>query len=170
MRPNDAMAGVARESIVPISWFGFAAAWTLRSAFRRQECTSLISVSVRREYCGWNVAVRGDQYLELTAAIVPVLREADIFGDLVDESFGILLIDADEAAAHRVIHRVAEKLGTVPFWTPATFAIGAAVSPTHGIELAALLEHAASHPVLSLRPRFTAADRKPRMPKGTAAV
>jgi hypothetical protein len=156
------MAGVPRGSI-PASWFASVAGWMLRSAFRRREYTSLISVGVRRECLGWSVAVGADQSGELTAVIAPVVRDADLFGCLADESLGILLVDANDAATHGVIHRLAETLGTVQFRIPVTFAIGAAVSPTHGIHLRALIDHAASHPVLSLRPRFTPADGIPRM-------
>ena len=168
VRPNDLLAGVTRGSTLPASLFAYVAGWMLRSSFRRPEYTSLITIGVRRECLGWSVAVNPDHYCELTTAIARVLRNADVFGHLADDRFGILLVDADEATAQAVIGRIAETLGTVEFLIPATFAIGAAVSPTHGTSLLALTNHAASHPVLSLRARFTPADWMPRMLDGTA--
>lgn len=164
------MAGVARGAVLPANWFAFLASWALRSAFRRREYTSLITLGVRRECLGWSVTVDADQDVELTTALTPLLRETDTFGDLVDDRFGILLVDADEAATWCVIHRIAETLATVQFSTPTTFEIGAAISPTNGMDLPALGAYAASHPALSLRPALTAADRMPRVLRDGGAV
>jgi hypothetical protein len=110
-----------------------------------------LSIGISREFVGWSVSVGSDAHLEFTSAIAPTLREADLFGEIDQATFGVLLCDANEAAGYRVVQRLAEPLGHVRFSAPLVFVIGAATSPTDGVDIAALTAHAASHPVLTLQ-------------------
>ena len=164
MRPLEALAGPPSSRILPAGWFAFITAWTLRRSCRSNDYTALLRIHASREFAGSRVDVGGVGLSELADVIAPLIRNTDLIGEVGDGGLGIVLSDADEIAGACVVQRLAEVLATVHFSTALTFALGVGACPTHGTSLAALLEHAESHPVLNVHAPLSA-DRLPDAPE-----
>src|SRR5262249_49507594 len=128
---------------------------------RHSNYLSLVTIRASREYVGLSVEVAGPSLTELADVVAPLIRESDLMGELDDGQLGLLLLQADDAAAFRVIQRLGEMLGDVRFSVVLGFAIGTACCPRNGIDMRGLVAHASSHPVLNVRAPRTALDDPP---------
>lgn len=88
---------------------------------------------------------------ELARVIGRVVRETDILSPGVDGQLSLVLLDADFDSSMRVVDRLMTWVEHYEFRTPATFSIGAASCPTHGVDLASLRSAAAARPIQSRR-------------------
>jgi hypothetical protein len=158
MLSAEAAALSPADTIVPATWFAFMAGWTVRCGLRTNDYTSLITIQARRDLAGSSVDLASAGLLELARVTAQTIRATDLIGELPDEGLGILVADADEDAGCRFVQRIAEALATVHFSTGLTFTLGVAVSPTHGIDVPALIAHAESHPTLNVHGLSPASD------------
>jgi hypothetical protein len=142
-----------RHLVLSANWFDFIVHRTLRQALRYTDYLTLVMIRATREHVGWTVDVGSPALTDVAEVVAPAVRETDVIGELEDGRLGLLLLHADDAAALRVIERFGETLGDVQFSAPLAFAIGAACCPTNGIDMDALVAHAISHPILSVRAR-----------------
>jgi hypothetical protein len=147
--------------VLPATWFRFIVHWSLRQALRQANYLSLVTIRANREYVGLSVEVAAQSLTELADVVAPLIRESDLMGELDDGQLGLLLLQADDAAAFRVIQRFGEMLGDVRFSVALGFAIGTACCPHNGIDMHGLVAHALSHPVLNVRAPRTALDDPP---------
>lgn len=159
MRRGGAKGGSPPDGLVPADWFARVAAWTLRRAFRRNEYVALVTIAARREFPGWEVDVGPEHLIAASAAVRPTIRETDLIGELTGGNLGLLVSDGDEATTCRLVQRIGDTFATQQLPTSLTFAIGAAICPTHGIDLTTLIAHAASHPMLNVRSRPVSVER-----------
>lgn len=88
---------------------------------------------------------------ELARVIGRVVRETDILSPGIDGQLSLVLLDADFDSSMRVVDRLMAWVEHYEFRTPATFSIGAASCPTHGVDLATLRSAAAARPIQSRR-------------------
>ncbi len=88
---------------------------------------------------------------ELARVIGRVVRETDILSPGSDGRLSVVLLDADFDSSMQVVDRLMTWVEHYEFRTPASFSIGAASCPTHGVDLASLRQAAAAHPVQSRR-------------------
>jgi hypothetical protein len=88
---------------------------------------------------------------ELARVIGRVVRETDILSPGSDGRLSVVLLDADFDSSMQVVDRLMTWVEHYEFGTPASFSIGAASCPTHGVDLASLRQAAASHPIHSRR-------------------
>jgi hypothetical protein len=94
---------------------------------------------------------------ELARVVGRVVRETDIVSPDQDGRLSIVLLDADFDSSMQVVERLMTWVEHYEFRTPASFSIGAASCPTHGVDLASLRSAAASR---SIQPR--------RAPRGSS--
>ena len=90
---------------------------------------------------------RAELVRELARVIGRVVRETDILSPGRDGRLSVVLLDADFDSSMQVVDRLMTWVEHYEFRTPASFAIGAATSPTHGVDLISLRSAAASRPV-----------------------
>jgi hypothetical protein len=88
---------------------------------------------------------------ELARVIGRVVRETDILSPGPDGQLSLVLLDADFDSSMRVVERLMAWVEHYEFRTPATFSIGAASCPTHGVDLATLRSAAAARPIQARR-------------------
>jgi GGDEF domain-containing protein len=124
---------------------------TLRHACRSNEYTTLITLQASRDFVGSSsIDVDLQKFDEVAGAIAPAVRETDFFGALTDHHLALLVVDAGEATACRVVERIADRITCTHFWASLTFQIGVAVYPTDGNNMTTLVEHATLHPAVNL--------------------
>src|SRR4029078_12173956 len=75
---------------------------------------------------------------ELARVIGRVVRETDILSPGPDGQLSLVLLDAAFDSSMRVVERLMTWVEHYEFRTPATFSIGAASCPTHGVDLVSL--------------------------------
>ena len=94
---------------------------------------------------------------ELARVVGRVVRETDILSPDREGRLSVVLLDADFDSSMQVVGRLMTWVEHYEFRTPASFSIGAASCPTHGVDLGSLRSAAASQ---SVQPR--------RAPRGSS--
>ncbi len=94
---------------------------------------------------------------ELARVVGQVVRETDILSPDQEGRLSVVLLDADFDSSMQVVERLMTWVEHYEFRTPASFSIGAASCPTHGVDLVSLRSAAASR---SIQPR--------RAPRGSS--
>ncbi len=94
---------------------------------------------------------------ELARVVGRVVRETDILSPDREGRLSVALLDADFDSSMEVVGRLMAWVEHYQFRTPASFSIGAASCPTHGVDLVTLRAAAASR---SVQPR--------RAPRGSS--
>jgi hypothetical protein len=100
---------------------------------------------------------RSELARELARVVGRVVRETDILSPDQEGRLAVVLLDADFDSSMVVVERLMTWVENYEFRTPASFSIGAASCPTHGVDLASLRSAAASR---SVQPR--------RAPRGSS--
>jgi len=133
---------------LPPEVFDFVVNNELKRAIRSQNFLTLLVVdpTPRSEE-----GQRSQLARELARVIGRVVRETDILSPGVDGQLSLVLLDADFDSSMRVVDRLMTWVEHYEFRTPATFSIGAASCPTHGVDLATLRSAAAARPIQSRR-------------------
>lgn len=157
MRRPVEPTGVDLRDIVPARWFEFILGWTLRHAYRHNDYLSLITIRAAREFVGSAITLGLPELSELGDVVVRAIRDVDLLGECAGGELGILCLDVDAGEANRLAERIADAIRSVEFSEPLTFTIGVAACPTDRSDVAGLIEHAASHPVMSVRGSVRAA-------------
>ncbi len=109
-RPAEALAGVPPPEVLSADAFAFMVDRTLRHACRSNEYATLITLQASRDFVGLSIDVDLPKFDEVAAAIAPAVREIDFFGALTDRRLALLVVDAGEATARRVVERIADQI------------------------------------------------------------
>jgi len=133
---------------LPPEVFDFVVNNELKRAIRSQNFLTLLVVDPTPRSADGQ---RSQLARELARVIGRVVRETDILSPGVDGQLSLVLLDADFDSSMRVVDRLMTWVEHYEFRTPATFAIGAASCPTHGVDLATLRSAAAARPIQSRR-------------------
>ena len=133
---------------LPPEVFDFVVSNELKRAIRSQNFLTLLVVDPTPSS---PEGQRSQLARELARVIGRVIRETDILSPGVDGRLSLVLLDADFDSSMRVVDRLMTWVEHYEFRTPATFSIGAASCPTHGVDLATLRSAAAARPVPSRR-------------------
>src|SRR6185312_12827041 len=124
--------------------FDFVVNNELKRAIRSQNFLTLLVVDPTPRH---GEGQRPELARELARVIGRVVRETDILSPGRDGRLSVVLLDADFDSSMQVVDRLMTWVEHYEFRTPASFAIGAATSPTHGVDLTSLRSAAASRPV-----------------------
>jgi len=157
MRRPVKPTGFDLRDIVPARWFEFILGWTLRHAYRHNDYLSLITIRAARESVDSAIALGLPGLRELADVVVRAIRDVDLLGECAGGELGILCLDVDAGEANQLAQRIADAIRSVEFSAPLTFTIGVAACPRDGSDVSGLVEHAASHPVMSVRGSVRAA-------------
>jgi hypothetical protein len=133
---------------LPPEVFDFVVNNELKRAIRSQNFLTLLVVEPTPHTAEGQ---RPDLARELARVVGRVVRETDILSPGADGRLSLVLLDADFDSSMQVVDRLMAWVEHYEFKTPATFAIGAASCPTHGVDLATLRSAAASRTVQSRR-------------------
>jgi hypothetical protein len=133
---------------LPPEVFDFVVNNELKRAIRSQNFLTLLVVNPTPRTAEGQ---RPQLARELARVIGRVVRETDILSPGIDGELSLVLLDADFDSSMRVVDRLMTWVEHYEFRTPATFSIGAASCPTHGVDLATLRSAAAARPVQSRR-------------------
>jgi len=133
---------------LPPEVFDFVVNNELKRAIRSQNFLTLLVVDPTPRSADGQ---RSQLARELARVIGRVVRETDILSPGVDGQLSLVLLDADFDSSMRVVDRLMAWVEHYEFRTPATFSIGAASCPTHGVDLATLRSSAAARPIQSRR-------------------
>jgi hypothetical protein len=128
--------------------FDFVVTNELKRAIRSQNFLTLLVVEPTPRTADGH---RSELVRELARVICRVVRETDILAQDREGRLSVVLLDADFDSSMRVVDRLMAWVEHYEFRTPASFSIGAASCPTHGVDLASLRQSAASHPIQSRR-------------------
>jgi hypothetical protein len=128
--------------------FDFVVKNELKRAIRSQNFLTLLVVDPTPRTAEGQ---RAELARELAQVIGRVVRETDILSPGSDGRLSVVLLDADFDNSMQVVDRLMTWVEHYEFRTPASFSIGAASCPTHGVDLASLRQAAASHPIQSRR-------------------
>ena len=129
---------------LPPEVFDFVVNNELKRAIRSQNFLTLLVVQPTPRTTEGH---RSELARELARVIGRVVRETDILSPSADGRLSLVLLDADFDSSMQVVDRLMTWVEHYEFKTPATFAIGAASCPTHGVDLASLRSAAASRTV-----------------------
>lgn len=124
--------------------FEFVVTNELKRAIRSQNFLTLLLVDPAPRTAEGQ---RADLARELARVIGRVVRETDILSPGRDGRLSVALLDADFDSSMQVVDRLMTWVEHYEFRTPASFSIGAASCPTHGVDLVSLRSAAASRPV-----------------------
>ena len=124
--------------------FDFVVNNELKRAIRSQNFLTLLVVDPIPRHAEGQ---RPELARELARVIGRLVRETDILSPGIDGRLSVVLLDADFDHSMQVVDRLMTWVEHYEFRTPATFAIGAASCPTHGVDLASLRSAAASRTV-----------------------
>lgn len=133
---------------LPPEVFDFVVNNELKRAIRSQNFLTLLVVDPTPRT---SEGQRPQLARELARVIGRVVRETDILSPGVDGRLSLVLLDADFDSSMHVVDRLMTWVEHYEFRTPATFSIGAASCPTHGVDLATLRSAAESRPVQARR-------------------
>jgi hypothetical protein len=133
---------------LPPEVFDFVVNNELKRAIRSQNFLTLLVVDPTPRT---SEGQRPQLARELARVIGRVVRETDILSPGVDGRLSLVLLDADFDSSMHVVDRLMTWVEHYEFGTPATFSIGAASCPTHGVDLATLRSAAESRPVQARR-------------------
>jgi hypothetical protein len=133
---------------LPPEVFDFVVNNELKRAIRSQNFLTLLVVDPTPRTADGQ---RPQLARELARVIGRVVRETDILSPGVDGRLSLVLLDADFDSSMGVVDRLMAWVEHYEFRTPATFSIGAASCPTHGVDLATLRSAAAARPIQSRR-------------------
>jgi hypothetical protein len=133
---------------LPPEVFDFVVNNELKRAIRSQNFLTLLVVDPTPQTTDGQ---RPQLARELARVIGRVVRETDILSPGADGRLSLVLLDADFDSSMRVVDRLMTWVEHYEFRTPATFSIGAASCPTHGVDLATLRSAAAARPIQSRR-------------------
>src|SRR6476660_6051388 len=129
---------------LPPEVFDFVVKNELKRAIRSQNFLTLLVVDpTPRTAEGQRIELAR----ELAQVIGRVVRETDILSPGSDGRLSVVLLDADFDNSMQVVDRLMTWVEHYECRTPASFAIGAATSPTHGVDLTSLRSAAAARPV-----------------------
>lgn len=136
---------VSARPMLSASWFAFVLRWALQRAHRYTHFVGLVTIRASRDHVGLTIDGGVQMTTEVADRIGPLIRDTDLIGELDDGRLGVLLADADEAAAASVVHRLGETLARIRFAESLVFAIGAASCPANGVDMPSLVAHATDH-------------------------
>jgi GGDEF domain-containing protein len=128
--------------------FDFVVNNELKRAIRSQNFLTLLVVDSTPRHAEGQ---RAELARELARVIGRVIRETDILSPASDGRLSVVLLDADFDNSMQVVDRLMAWVEHYEFRTPASFSIGAASCPTHGVDLASLRQAAAARPIPSRR-------------------
>jgi hypothetical protein len=126
--------------------FEFVVTNELKRAIRSQNFLTLLLVDPTPRSAPQE-GQRPELVRELARVIGRVVRETDILSPGRDGRLSVVLLDADFDSSLQVVDRLMTWVEHYEFRTPASFSIGAASCPTHGVDLMSLRSAAASRPV-----------------------
>jgi len=129
---------------LPPEVFDFVVNNELKRAIRSQNFLTLLIVEPSSRT---TEGQRPELARELARVIGRVVRETDILSPSTDGRLSLVLLDADFDSSMQVVDRLMTWVEHYEFKTPATFAIGAASCPTHGVDLVTLRSAAAARTV-----------------------
>jgi len=133
---------------LPPEVFDFVVNNELKRAIRSQNFLTLLVVQPTPRTTEGH---RSELARELARVIGRVVRETDILSPSADGRLSLVLLDADFDSSMQVVDRLMTWVEHYEFRTPASFSIGAASCPTHGVDLVSLRQAAATHRIQSHR-------------------
>ena len=128
--------------------FDFVVNNELKRAIRSQNFLTLLVVDPIPRHADGQ---RPEVARELARVIGRLVRETDILSPGIDGRLSVVLLDADFDHSMQVVDRLMTWVEHYEFRTPASFSIGAASCPTHGVDLVSLRQAAATHRIQSHR-------------------